>query len=70
MMRTALVAAGIAIQFKYSSGVPFWSPVDASARLTADPLVEVTFVDDEAIGIIASTPVALDKAIDVIVDSL
>jgi hypothetical protein len=70
MMRAALVAAGIAIQFKFSSGVPFWSPTDSTACHTADPLVEVTFVDDEAIGIIASTPAALDKAIDVIVDAL
>jgi hypothetical protein len=70
MMREALVTAGIAIKFKYSSDLPFWSPADEAASETADPLVEVTFVDDEAIGIIASTPAALDVAIDVIVSSL
>eukprot|EP00972_Heterocapsa_arctica_P002151 308932-Heterocapsa_arctica.AAC.1 len=64
MMREALVAAGIAIKFKYSSNLPFWSPADDTASETTDPLVEVTFVDDEAIGIIASTPAALDIAID------
>jgi len=51
-------------------GAPFWTPTDETARHTADPLVEVTFVDDEAIGIVASSPAALDKAIDVIVASL
>ena len=70
MMRSSLSAAGIAVQFKYSSGAPFWTPTDETARHTADPLVEVTFVDDEAIGIVASSPAALDKAIDVIVASL
>ena len=70
MMRTDLVAAGIAVQFKYSSSAPFWSPADAAARHTTDPLVEVTFVDDEAVGIVASSPATLDKAIDVIVASL
>ena len=32
-------------------------------------VVEVTFVDDEAASIVASTPAALDKAIDVMLDS-
>ena len=69
-MRSALSAAGIAVQFKYSSGAPFWTPADETARHTTDPLVEVTFVDDEAIGIVASSPATPDKAIDVIVASL
>eukprot|EP00972_Heterocapsa_arctica_P037912 5580365-Heterocapsa_arctica.AAC.1 len=39
MMRAALVAAGIAIKFKYSSNL-FWYPADDASSETADPLVE------------------------------
>jgi len=47
-----------------SSSAPFWFDVDVGPPVHSD-LVDVTFVDDEALVLLARTPVALDNALDI-----
>ena len=65
-MRENLLEAGIAVKFRIAKDDPFWSSAEHSTTFTDDAIVEVTFVDDEAAAIVASSPAVLDRGIEII----
>ena len=70
-VRRELAGAGISLRCSCSSSAPFWAASDPSdgADFSRD-VVEVSFVDDAAFALLASTPKALLKAIRVLLDTL
>ena len=63
-VRTRLKEAGVVLVLKAADQEPFWSPESGSSDVHDVPVVEVTYVDDEAAAVVASSPATLDTAID------
>ena len=61
-VRDKLIAKGVVSHFKLSIGVPFWQPghIFHDEAAPCVPCVDVTFVDDEAVVLVAKTPATLD----------
>jgi hypothetical protein len=68
-MREKLNDAGIAVKFRVAKDDPFWLSAEHSTTFTPDAAVEVTFVDDEAAAIVASSPAVLDRGIEIITNA-
>ena len=65
-VRSRLRDRGITLSFTTASTSPFWAPPPGDAACT-DELVEATYVDDEAVAIVASSPRALRAALQEVV---
>ena len=63
-VRSRLHEAGIVLVLKVDDEKPFWSSDDGSWCTVDAPVVEVTYVDDEAAVLVAIPPAALDVAIE------
>ena len=62
-VRSRLREAGILLVLKVDDEKPFWSSDDGSWCTVDAPVDEVTYVDDEAAALVATSPAALDVAI-------
>ena len=61
---------GIAITLKLASGCAPWAALEPEPTDASVPIVEVTFVDDEAILLTARSPAVLDKHLARVLDAL
>jgi hypothetical protein len=68
-VRQRLRTAGIVLVLKGAGAEPFWSSDDGTWDTSDTPVVEVTYVDDEAAVVVAPSPAALDIAIDILLRS-
>jgi hypothetical protein len=65
--RNELSLSGIVLKLPCSLELPFWSREPDHGDLVQE-VVEATFVDDEALTLVASYPAALDAAISVLLE--
>eukprot|EP00972_Heterocapsa_arctica_P109593 16133465-Heterocapsa_arctica.AAC.1 len=54
----------------HGAGDPFWAAALHDAQDGADEFLDVTFVDDEALVLLAPSPRALDAVIDIALAAL
>ena len=57
------------VEFTTSTSKAFWSTPDPAAPKINHASIEVTYVDDEAVAVTASSPAKLAKALSIIVQS-
>ena len=69
-VRNKLSKASIVLIIKSADNKPFWSDVPSSQRTDEHEVVEATFVDDEALVLVASSPKSLDKAINCLLEAV
>ena len=73
-LRATLIRSGVVLKVTADNGSPFWAT--GSSHYSWDPsddgeqIVEVTFVDDEACTLAASSPKLLTDAIDLLLTEL
>ena len=64
-----LLDAHLSVEFTTSTSKAFWSTPDPAAPKINHASIEVTYVDDEAVAVTASSPAKLAKALSIIVQS-
>ena len=70
-LRGRLLQQGVVLHLPCDLQRPFFSKLSCDTHMHESvPIVEATYVDDEALYLSASSPKALDKAIDILLDEL
>ena len=68
-VRQRLRSAGVVLVLKVAGSEPFWASDDGTWDTSDAPVVEVTYVDDEAAVVVSRSPAALDTAIEILLQS-
>lgn len=68
IVRERLRNAKIVLVVKSKTDMPFWAHCPEQYKTQDHEVVEATFVDDEALALVASSPKALDKAIGMLLE--
>ena len=69
LLEWRLAKLGVCLVVQVPEGA-FWQPLEQEGAHESEVVVHATFVDDECLCLVASTPAALDRAIELLLDTV